>query len=585
MQDAVTTRIAVSLPVTIDFRGVLSRGVTCDLEVDRITLVAGQAPNIGTRVHLHLCFNRQVATMPLMGHVTAIVQEETESKSKYRLTVQLHDMTDIERAVLESCYQELQNYLTNLETPKGQRPEAIWPGNGSNPRALLSIFLTDNPYVLPYRLPRPGIDVPTFPPSFAAMHQLADFANGQTLPEPSPTPTLTKQSGWSLTLVSEVIRSGGQLLRDLAIRILPGPLARMIAPKIEFAFIAHPRDLSDVPRKFPFARLLSPRIIERWFRYQWPFVASYITGLKTVHGRPVIGAMLISPLTTEQMVRNPRVGRRRVYETIRLAQRMGARIAGLGAFTSIVTKDGLDLPGTVTLGLTTGNPHSAAIAVQNVIQGAALTNLSLPHATAAIIGGGGSVGSACAKLLAPLVARVIIVDIKKESLRNVVTQIEGQGATIEGTADLNRVLEADIVIAVTNNPHTLVGPQHLKAGAIVVDAAQPKNVSELIPTERPDVLVIESAIVETPDINCHFDLGLSTGEALGCLSETMILAAIGWEGHYSLGKADPKHGAQVLSAGRDLGFRLAFFRNSTGYATEADLVRVAQARVSAGHGV
>jgi fatty aldehyde-generating acyl-ACP reductase len=290
---------------------------------------------------------------------------------------------------------------------------------------------------------------------------------------------------------------------------------------------------------------------------------------------------LFSPLTTEQMIRNPRLARKRVYQTARLAEKMGARIVGLGAFTSIVTKDGKDLQGKLTVGLTTGNAHSAAIAVQNALNAAALTNLSLPYSTAAIVGGAGSVGSACAKLLSRLVAKLILVDIKKEALKKVLQQLQGHPCQLVGTTCIDAVKEADIIIAATNSPRTLIIAEHLKPGAIVIDASQPQNVSKEIPHQRPDVLVIESAIVNTPGVECNFDLGLGPGEALGCLSESMILTAIGWQGDYSLGKADPQQATEMTKIGRELGFRLADFRNSEGYITEKDLTRVARARRAA----
>ena len=90
--------------------------------------------------------------------------------------------------------------------------------------------------------------------------------------------------------------------------------------------------------------------------------------------------------------------------------------------------------------------------------------------------------------------------------------------------------------------------------------------------------MIESAVVRTPDVDVHFDLELGARESLGCLSETMILTAIGWNGHYSLGKADLSHTEHITTVGRSLGFRLAPFRNSAGYVTEEDLHRVARAR-------
>ncbi|TLY33486.1 MAG: hypothetical protein E6K62_06775 [Nitrospirae bacterium] len=351
-----------------------------------------------------------------------------------------------------------------------------------------------------------------------------------------------------------------------------------MAPSIAFAFIAHPRDLNDVQRKFPFAALLPPRLVELWIRYQWPLVGSYVTGLKTRDGKKVTGAILFSPPITEQMIRNPRLARKRVYQTVRLAEKMGARIAGLGAFASIVTKDGKDLQGKVKVGLTTGNAHSAAIAVQNVLNAAALTNLSLPYSTAAIVGGAGSVGSACAKLLSRLVDKLILVDIKKDELKKVLQQLHGHPCQLEGTTCIDAVKQADIIIAATNSPRTLITAEHLKPGAIVIDAAQPKNVSEQVPHKRRDVLVIESAIVNTPGVECNFDLGLGTGETFGCMSESMILTAIGWQGDYSLGKADPQQANEMIMIGRELGFRLANFRNSEGYITEKDLTRVARAR-------
>ena len=228
--------------------------------------------------------------------------------------------------------------------------------------------------------------------------------------------------------------------------------------------------------------------------------------------------------------------------------------------------------------MTTGNAQSAAIAIQNVLHAAALTNLSLPHAIVAIVGGAGSVGSACAKILARLVGTLFIIDIKKDELQSLIAQLKNQPARIEGMTSLDKVREADVIIAMTNNPYILLNPTQLKAGAVVIDAAQPKNVSEDVPLQRPDVLVIESAVVRTPNVDVHFDLDLGAREALGCLSETMILTAIGWNGDYSVGKADPSHIEHITAVGRSLGFRLAPFRNSRGYVTEEDLQRVTRAR-------
>ena len=581
MVHTITDRLAISVPVIADFQGTLSRGVTQDLGPTCLSFVTDTPSPVGTSLSVLFHFGRSVAYMPLAGRVTAVTEDADISPAQFRIDIDLPSLSDTERRVLESAFQELASYLDSLgASGDAARTAARAELVTANPRSILSLFISDNPYALPYHLPFVADEAPRASAQPAGSVPLPSATSpSEQVPVAAPI-RATGAENFSWSLVGEGLRLTAQLLRDLAIRFLPGPVARLFVTPITFAFIGHPRTLEDVPRKFPFARLLPAHVVDRWFRYQWPFVASYITGLTMTDGTPTTGAMLISPLTTEQMIRNPRLARQRVLETVHLAEKMGARIAGLGAFTSIVTRDGRDLEGKVHLGLTTGNPHSAAIAVQNVLEAAALTNLSLPHATAAIVGGAGSVGSACAKTLARLVARLVVIDIKKDALQTLVADLAGQPAAVEGTSNLDRVREADIVIAATNNPYILLTAAHLKPGAIVIDAAQPKNVSEEIPRQRPDVIVIESAVVQTPGIDVHFDLDLAPGEALGCLSETMILTAIGWHGHYSLGKADPSLAAHMIASGRALGFHLAKFRNSTGYITGEQLQTIARARTT-----
>ena len=570
MGSTVSSQLAVSLPVVVDLGGSQARGVTEELGLDRISFLTDCVASPGTAVTVVLCYSQNVAYMPLSGRVTAVTEDEGDSPTRFRVDIALDALGQTIRLVLESALQELETYLQSLEMREGPaRASARAALVTTNPRSILSLFITDNPYHPAHR------------PMVERKAESARLTHAVSSPPVREAPKKTDQAPFRLSWPAVWLGAWHllQVLRDLIVRFLPAPFARLLITPITFAFIGHPRTLSDVVRKFPFASRLPSYVVERWIRYQWPLVASYITGLTLANGTPTTGAILITPLTTEQMIRNPRLARLRVWQTVRLAEKMGATIAGLGAFTSILTRDGQDLEGKVRLGLTTGNAQSAAVAVQNVLHAAALTNLSLPHATVAIVGGAGSVGSACSKILAPLVGTLFIIDIKKDALQSLISELGDQPSIIEGMTSLDQVPKADVVIAMTNNPYILLTAAHLKAGAIVIDAAQPKNVSEDVPLQRPDVLVIESAIVRTPnDIDAHFDLDVGSEEALGCLSETMILTAIGWTGHYSLGKADPTQAAHITAMGRSLGFRLAPFRNSVGYVTEEDLHRVARAR-------
>jgi len=359
-------------------------------------------------------------------------------------------------------------------------------------------------------------------------------------------------------------------IRDLVIRFLPGFIARLLVGVGEFAFVVHPRDLSDCKRKYPFAKYLPKAVIERWSRYQWPTIGSKIKGLKKKYGKSVDGWVVICPMTTKLMIKNRNVARKRILQTVRLAEKLGAKIVGLGAFTSIITKDGIYLKGKVKAGITTGNAYSAAIAIENLERLLSLTGRNITESALAIVGGAGSVGSACSKILARKAKKLIIVDKNKKALDNLVDCISIDGV-VTGKTDIISIKEADGIIAVTNAPGAIVRASHLKKGAVVVDAAQPKNVSRHVPSQRDDVIVVESAIVKSNGIDFNFDFGLNEHEALGCLAEVLLLTWIGHKGDYSLGKVDPSQTEEVSRIAKEADFKLADFRNSTGFIKEEQI--------------
>jgi predicted amino acid dehydrogenase len=567
---ATGSKVAVGLPTVLDFSGTITRGVTMDLATDRLSILADLPVARHAPISIQFCFAKDFAHMNLSGRVVGVQEEDDDAAPLFRIEIQF-EAAETERAIIQSCIGAL--------APEGQRFSTLTRGGALtlDPRTILSLFVTDNPYLLHYR--RKGSVERAW--SAILEHPHGNGHNGHQKDRRinGKIPRFALHWSWKIALDTFLVFL--QMLRDWLVLTIPRRIGRLLVPTITFAFIAHPRDLTDVARKVPLAHFLPVRLVNQWLCHQWPIVGSYITGLKKKDGQPATGVMVFSPLTTEQMIKAPRLARKRIRQATRLAENMGAEIVGLGAFTSILTKDGYDLIDNVGIGLTTGNAFSAAIAVRNAVLAAYRTNLSLPHATVAVVGGCGSVGSACAKLLAPVAAGLILVDIKKNELKKAVQYFQNSTIPVEGTSRIETVKKADIIIVATSSPHTVITAEHLKPGAIVIDAAQPKNVSETVPRERSDVLIIESAVVKTPSINCNFDLGVGPDEALGCLSETMLLAAMGWNTHYSLGKASPEQAAEMVATSQSLGFRLAYFRNSQGYISEQQLAHVARARLTA----
>jgi len=367
-----------------------------------------------------------------------------------------------------------------------------------------------------------------------------------------------------------------ETFRDLIIRFLPQCLVKFLVGSGEFGFLIHPRDFNDASKKFPIAKFLPQKILEVWERFQWPLIASQVTGFKTKLNREIKGWIIICPLTAKRMIKNRNLAKKRVIESIRLAEKLGTKIVGLGAFTSIVTNDGLDLIGKVRVDVTTGNTYAAAIAIQNVKKVAELVGLNLKFCGVAIVGAAGSVGSACSIILSKEVKKIIMIDINTTALNKLAHTIKEINQNLTASSYIEQIREADIIITVSSAPHVIVTAEYLKPGAIVIDAAQPRNVSEDIPNIRKDVLVIESGIAETDGINCNFDLDVKEGEVLGCLGELLILRSKNWQGNYSLGKVKPHQVEEISKWAEEIGLRLAKFRNSLGYIRDEDIQRIRQ---------
>ncbi len=308
-----------------------------------------------------------------------------------------------------------------------------------------------------------------------------------------------------------------------------------------FAFIIHPIDpKTDVARKYPLLGKALPEPLIHFLSSYWPPVyISHIEGVRSAAtGKEVHGWFVAAPYTPRQMLKLP-VERvyRKIVQTGRLAERLGAGILGLGAFTSVVGDAGITIAQRLDIPVTTGDAYTVAIAAQAILEAGRLMGIEPRQATTAIIGATGAIGSACSQLLAHEVGQLTLIGRREEALAAVRERCEGGTAQLKTSTDLNAMNDADLIVAVTSSIGAIVEPQHLKPGAVVLDVARPRDVSVAVARERSDVLVIEGGMVEVPGpVDFHFDFGFPPGKAYACMAETMTLALEGRYEDYTLGR-------------------------------------------------
>ena len=290
----------------------------------------------------------------------------------------------------------------------------------------------------------------------------------------------------------------------------------------KFAFLVHPRDISDVRRRIWSARVLPPWIVERM-----------LLGLKSgivcsefnVFGKAK-GYIVGVPLTARQIKVFPRIARQKILEAVLFAQRkLGVELVGLGALTASVTTRGkwMARHSEVQVNITHGDTYAVAVAEEAVEKIIDLCEFDRGEIEIAIVGATGTIGEALTETFNRKGYHLILLGKSKIKLETLKEEI-GRENNVVTSIELEDIYDADIVITVTSHPDALIKPDYLKEGTILYDVAQPINVSPEVIRERPDVLRIDGGYVRINEVKVGFDMGPPPGVTFACLVETIMEA-------------------------------------------------------------
>ncbi len=334
-----------------------------------------------------------------------------------------------------------------------------------------------------------------------------------------------------------------------------------------FAFVIHPIDPQrDVARKFPALGKLPVWLIDFLSLFFPPVFISEITGIRSVdNGRSAPGWFIACPLTPTRMISLPsQVVYRKIIQTGRLAERLGANILGLGAFTSVVGDGGVTIAQNLNIPVTTGDSYTVAIAVRAIREAATIMDIPMARATVAIIGATGAIGAVSAEMLAPMAQKMILIGRRIDKLNQVADKSRNAGCRhVTVTTDMNQVAQAHLIITVTSALDNIIQPHHLRRGAVICDVARPRDVSQQVAAQRSDVLVIEGGMVEVPgSVDFGFDFGFPPKMAYACMAETMALTLEQRYESFTLGKNITLSQVSTIDKiAEKHGFKLSGFRS------------------------
>jgi len=350
-----------------------------------------------------------------------------------------------------------------------------------------------------------------------------------------------------------------------------------------FAFVIHPLHIGMIHRSpmFRWTRFFPDTLVETLAAYLPPFHVSRITGVRSpTTGQRVVGQLIALGATPRQMMRrSSRFTYKRLSKAAKIAQRQGARIMGLGAFTSVVGDAGVTVAGDAPIAITSGNSLTVAATLEAAkLAAIRMGTTDLTKGRAMVIGATGSIGSVCARMIAQAIHDVVLVSIEPERLidlkRTIQRETPGARVTV-ATGAHGLIGECDMVVTATSAfGQRILDISQCKPGAIVCDVARPPDINEAEAALRPDVLVIESGEVLIPgDIDFHYDIGLPPGVSYACLAETALLAMEGRFESFTLGREiSISRVKEIYGLFKKHEFRLAGLRSLGHYLTDDEIV-------------
>ncbi len=300
------------------------------------------------------------------------------------------------------------------------------------------------------------------------------------------------------------------------------------ARKPVMAFVSNLRKLSDLVELYPpewHERVRAARLAPGYLASP-PF---------DIRGRAT-GHLVLLLRSGGEVMADIASARDKVLEIVDFAaERLDADVVGLGSLTTPITGGGRTVVERVErhgwkLRATHGDSGSVA-AIMACVDLAALRE----DDTIAVVGAYGIIGTALSRMLARQGRRLVLVGPRLRRLQELARTIDEDGGRPPELVDtdLAAVASADCVVTVTSHPSSLLGPGHVKAGAVVIDPAVPANVSpnpSWSDPARMNAVISNAAQVRIPGVAAASSMwgtlddhdGHSTTYA--SLAETMLCA-------------------------------------------------------------
>jgi acetylornithine/succinyldiaminopimelate/putrescine aminotransferase/predicted amino acid dehydrogenase len=366
--------------------------------------------------------------------------------------------------------------------------------------------------------------------------------------------------------------------------------------RTRFAFVVHLLATGDL-RRFdstlePFGDVQLEKLRSRITEFVKPFPLDELA-IEAADGSVADGELIVLPqMPSELLALSGNAAVALVQTAVDLASERGAKVVGLGGFSSIIADGGLALSQPPGLTITSGNSLTTWAAIRSVEVACAKHGFALADCTVAIVGATGMIGHALSLMCAERAAELILIGsprapepslgklrvVAQDCRRHVAFRAAAGGKFFPGTLaariDRGRVSapadsgmtittnieehlhRAHIVLTATNAVLPFIASRHLRGGALVCDVSRPFNIAPDLVEQRPDLRLVSGGLVQAPKSSVlgHIEAPDQENVLVACAAETIVLALSGYQSKHLCGRLDIATIEEIGGLAETLGF-------------------------------
>jgi predicted amino acid dehydrogenase len=363
-----------------------------------------------------------------------------------------------------------------------------------------------------------------------------------------------------------------------------------------FAYVVHLLGPGDMRRFDPSLERFTDVQVEQFRKSMAGYLKPFPLDNLVVHrpdGSFAQGELIVLPHTPAELLAMGRDAVDLVQSAVDLGVARGARVVGLGGFSSIISYGGNALEERPGVTVTSGNSLTTWAALRSVELACAEEGRKLAQSTVAVVGANGAIGHALSKFFAERAGELILVGnprnpeaslrklqrVAKDCRRHVARvaaagrefspgSLAAELAVLPDDADLESRItlttdidqhlpRAHVILTATKEVLPFIKSGHLRERAMVCDVSRPFNVAPEVIRRRKDVrLVGGGGLIKAPDSSVlgYIEESDRPKVLLSCAAETIMLALSGYQSKHLCGHLDTETIEKIGGQAENFGF-------------------------------